>query len=244
MLIVAWIQYLGGGAASARCLKMKKKNDDHAEQWLPWETNRKQHVHRKQVNKHETYRRTMCKHSALSVCLSHIWAAISRAKDLCTAALPVLSVGFTRLGPSQRLALGGVHAVWHLDCTGGNHSHSLMFSNFLPFFPYHSIYFCLCESHFVFLSNFSHLPWRSPQVAVTRGKDDEELHSRASWLSPCSLHPVLFLTSPSSLLSPHIYWVHLLPPFSLPAVLSEGAEGQLHLHKGDFAMNADASRQP
>lgn len=28
----------------------------------------KQHVHRKQVNEHETYTRTMCKHSALSVC--------------------------------------------------------------------------------------------------------------------------------------------------------------------------------
>lgn len=100
-----------GGGSICQMLKNEKKNDDHAEQWLPWETNRKQHVHRKQVNKHETYRRTMCKHSALSVCLSHIWAAISRAKDLCTAALPVLSVGFTRLGPSQRLALGGVHAV-------------------------------------------------------------------------------------------------------------------------------------
>lgn len=62
MLIVAW--YLGRGSI---CQMLKNvKNDDHAEQWLPWEANRK-HVHRKQVNKHETYRRTMCKHSALSV---------------------------------------------------------------------------------------------------------------------------------------------------------------------------------
>lgn len=51
-----------------------------------------------------------------------------------------------------------------------------------------------------FPSRFSCLRQRGPQVAVTRGKDDEELRSRASWLSPLCLHTVLYLTSPSSLL--------------------------------------------
>lgn len=191
MLIVAWIHSTSRGASICQMLK-NEKNDDQAEQWLPWETNRKQHVHRKQVNKHETYRRTMCKHSTLSVCpTSRLQSAEPRT---CVQLLsPCRQWASPGWDPPWAPALGGLHTVWHLDCTGGKPSHSLMFSNFLPLFLYHSIYFCLCGSHFVFPSHFSPLPRRSPQVAVTGGKDDEELHSRASWLSPRSLHPVLFL---------------------------------------------------
>ncbi|TNN75796.1 hypothetical protein EYF80_013943 [Liparis tanakae] len=42
--------------------------------------------------------------------LSQARRAVSgRTEDLCTAVLPVLSEGFTRLGPSQRPVPGGLH---------------------------------------------------------------------------------------------------------------------------------------
>lgn len=61
-------------------------------------------------------------------------------------------------------------------------------------------------------------------------------------LSAFILRSTLLLPLPSFF--SHIYRVHLLPHFSLPALLSEGAEGQLHLREGDFAMNADTSQKP
>lgn len=172
-----------------------------------------------------------------------------RTEDLCTAALTVLSVGITRLGPSQRPALGGLHTVWHLDCTGGDHSHSMIFFfffNLLPLVLYHSIYFCLCNSQSVFLplsSLFSLLPWRGPQVVVTRERmmnssTTEPADSLAAGPSPCSLHPLLTSSPFFFSFSSH----HLSPHFSLAALLNEGAEGHLHVQRR-VTMNGDTSQQ-
>lgn len=85
------------------------------------------------------------------------------------------------------------------------------FFNLLPLVLYHSIYFCLCNSQSVFLplsSLFSLLPWRGPQVVVTRERmmnssTTEPADSLAAGPSPCSLHPLL-TSSPFFFLSPHI----------------------------------------
>lgn len=85
------------------------------------------------------------------------------------------------------------------------------FFNLLPLVLYHSIYFCLCNSQSVFLplsSLFSLLPWRGPQVVVTRERmmnssTTEPADSLAAGPSPCSLHPLL-TSSLFFFLSPHI----------------------------------------
>lgn len=149
---------------------VKKKQDDHAEQWLPWETVAKQHVHRKQVNKHATETRTM------SVCpTSGLPSAEART---CAQLLSPCRAWLHQAGTLPEACVGRL--ARHLACTGGHRSHSLMFSNLLLLLRYHSIYFCLCSPTLSFASHFSRLRRRSPQVAVTGGKDDEELRSRAS----------------------------------------------------------------
>lgn len=109
-----------------------------------------------------------------------------------------------------------------------------------------TIYFCLCNSQSVFLplsSLFSLLPWRGPQVVVTRERmmnssTTEPADSLAAGPSPCSLHPLLTSSLFFFSFSSH----HLSPHFSLAALLNEGAEGHLHVQRR-VTMNGDTSQQ-
>lgn len=158
---------------------------------------------------------------------------------------------------SERQNWGPVHSCSHCAVSGhhqagpipkactGRPAHSLtsglhrrwsfpfydffFFLNLLPLVLYHSIYFCLCNSQSVFLplSSLFLLPWRGPQVVVTRERmmnssTIEPADSLAAGPSPCSLHPLLtsslffffLLTSP-------------LPSFQSGSTIEWGSWGTL-----------------
>lgn len=159
-----------------------------------------------------------------------------RTEDLCTAVIPVQSVGFTRLSSSQRPVLGGLHALRHLDYTGGrDHSHSLhLFFIFLNLTAYQSI---SPNPPLLAVCNDSVFPSMEGSTGRSHeGKVDELLlqlsptDSSAVGPSPRSLHLLLFLTlslfySFPCVSSSHPYF--LLVCCSL--LLSDGAEGTLYV---------------
>lgn len=225
-----------GRAISCQTLKTSK-NDDHAEQCLPWETIKKQHVHRKQVNRHNTYTTTMCKQRAVSVCpTSELWAAELRTcAQLFSPCCQWASPGWA--------CPKGLHweactqsDIWTTQ-EGGIISILRFFFNLTASL---SISLHLSLSVFITLSLLCILPWRGPQVAVTRERmmnspTSEPADSLAGGLSPCSLHPLLYLTfSPFLLSSP-------LPHFSLAGPREWGSWGTLYMW---VAMNGDTSQQP
>lgn len=150
MLTVACTLNISGGPSSARRSKLPKMMtmQNNGCQGRP---TKKQHVHRKQVNKRDAHTTTMCKQRAVSVCPTS--AELRTCAQLFSLCCQWPSPGWAH--PR------GLH--WEA-CTQSDIWTAqeaiipvlgfFFFLYLLPLFLYHSIYFCLWNSQSVFLPLF------------------------------------------------------------------------------------------
>lgn len=201
--VVARWRNTSGGSSSARRSKLQKpmtmqNNDCHGRP-----TNKTTRLQKDGKQARNTHTQTLwpCVNKERYVFVLHLGCELQNSGPVHSCSLCAVS-GLHQAGRipeacTGRPALGGLHTVWHLDCTGGNHSHS---PTFFLFFLNYCLSFRITPSISVSVNcNLSFfVPPSSPFVKRPsgpghRGKDDEQLRSRASWLFSSRTGPLVLL---------------------------------------------------